>query len=135
MTGLTKGQVKKAGNILSDKAVTGSQLEWALGIADEWRSAHREPLEEMESLAKAAVQVVMGKNGGGAFVASRIKRLESIIGKLRRPNLRMKLNEMNDIAGCRVVVPIVDDVRRIVAHLTERASVKERNGIKNYIQQ
>lgn len=51
-----------------------------------------------------------------AVVAQRLKRMESITAKLNRP-LRHSLHEMQDIAGCRCVVPTVADVSAVVARM------------------
>ena len=47
----------------------------------------------------------------GAAVSSRLKRLESLVRKLRRNPIR--LSSLHDIAGCRLVVPTLGDVRRL----------------------
>lgn len=130
---LTKGQVKRAGRILSDESAPEREVAWACGVADEWRLAHREPLEEMERISRDATLAALAERADTALVASRIKRLESIVERLRRSGLRMKLNEMNDIAGCRVVVQTVEDVRRVVSEIAGRAPLKDVNGTKNYI--
>ena len=47
----------------------------------------------------------------GAAVSSRLKRLESLVDKLQRKPIR--LSSLHDIAGCRLVVPTLGDVRRL----------------------
>lgn len=132
MAALTKNQVKKAGRILVDEGAAEPDRGWALQVAGEWRAAHREPLEDMERIIHDALDG-LGVGTLDAFVASRIKRLESIVGKLRRAGLCMKLNEMNDIAGCRIVVPTLDDVRLVAGRISEVAPLKDAHSIKNYI--
>ena len=57
--------------------------------------------------------------GDAAAIAQRLKRLPRIMGKLdREPS--MQLTTMQDIGGCRVVVPTVTDVRRLQAHIRKR---------------
>lgn len=129
---LSKNQVKKAGRVLADRTVDGPRAEWARSVADKWRSAHREPLEEMERIVRDAARELFGEVDG-VFIASRIKRLDSIIGKLRRPGLSVKLNEMNDIAGCRIVVPAIEDVWPLVERLRAVSPLKDVNGVKDYI--
>lgn len=132
MAPLTKNQVKKAGRILANEGAAESERSWARGVADRWRAAHREPLEDMERIIHVVLDDLV-KEAPTPLVASRIKRLESIIGKLRRAGLRMKLNEMNDIAGCRIVVPTLDDVRLVARRIAEVAPLKDSNSIKNYV--
>lgn len=62
-----------------------------------------------------------------------LKRIDTIIGKLRRPGLNMKLNEMCDIVGCRVIANDVEAVRRIALSIENRLNVKPGTGVKDYI--
>jgi putative GTP pyrophosphokinase len=49
----------------------------------------------------------------------RTKRAERIIGKLARVPA-MQLARMEDVAGCRLVVPTLNDLREVVARLEAR---------------
>lgn len=130
---ITKGQVKRAGSVLANPGATEDERAWALGVADAWRAAHKEVLSEMEGLLEGVVHDLGSALPDGALIVSRLKRIDTIEGKLRRPNLNMKLNEMNDIAGCRVILSGLDEVRLFADTVSERAVIKERNGIKDYI--
>lgn len=70
-----------------------------------------------------------------AFTAKRLKRYESIVYKLNRyPS--MKLKNMQDIGGCRIVVSSLKKLEKLVRVLRKRPEFKsEQNGIrqKNYI--
>jgi ppGpp synthetase/RelA/SpoT-type nucleotidyltranferase len=48
-------------------------------------------------------------------VTQRLKRMQTILDKLEREP-RLSLDRMQDIGGCRVVVPSVDDVYQLVHH-------------------
>jgi ppGpp synthetase/RelA/SpoT-type nucleotidyltranferase len=52
----------------------------------------------------------------GAIIAQRLKRLKSIAAKLSdERNMHMKLSQMQDIGGCRAVLPTVRDVEKLAA--------------------
>lgn len=110
MTGrLTKGQVKRAGRILSDESASEREMAWVRGVADEWGAgASRVPGGDGAYLPRRRARSQQGK------------KLESIVEKLRRGGLCMKQNEMNDCVGCRVVVPTVEDVRHVVSEIAGR---------------
>ena len=59
--------------------------------------------------------------GGEALIAQRLKRLSSIDAKLRRFR-NMNLARMQDLGGCRAVLPAVDDVRRVARSYADRPS-------------
>lgn len=71
-----------------------------------------------------------------AICAKRLKRHVSIVNKLRRFN-KMKLRNMQDIGGCRVVVSSIKKLRQIERRLKKRPEFKIRNGhvkMKDYIE-
>lgn len=59
--------------------------------------------------------------------------MDTIVGKLRLPGLNMKLNEMCDIVGCRVIASDIEAVRQISAAIENRLNVKPETGVKDYI--
>lgn len=63
---------------------------------------------EEEAAARARVL-------GGFQVSSRIKQIRSTSAKLRRMSTR--LSSLEDIAGCRVVAPTLDDIDRLLIQL------------------
>lgn len=76
----------------------------ALKIIDNWRSAHAYPLHVfyMNLREKAGSR-------DDILVAERPKRLKSIVGKLQREN-GMQLYRMQDLGGCRMVLPTLNEV-------------------------
>jgi ppGpp synthetase/RelA/SpoT-type nucleotidyltranferase len=71
-----------------------------LGIIEEFRGAHAEPLTRVAADLRHLVADV---SGGQPEVGQRLKRMATILDKLdRQPT--MALSRMNDIAGCRAVV-------------------------------
>jgi ppGpp synthetase/RelA/SpoT-type nucleotidyltranferase len=85
------------------------QYRDALDVMSNWRSSHGYPLQIMKmTLLKRAKKI-----DSSAVVAQRLKRLPSITAKLAR-NPSMSLSRMQDIAGCRAVLPTVEQVRALV---------------------
>lgn len=125
--------MKRAGRILACPNASEDDRCWALVVADAWRAAHKEVLAEMEGLLEGVAENLGSALPGGALIVSRLKRIDTIEGKLRRPGLSIKLNEMNDIAGCRVILSELDEVYKFADAVVERATVKEQKGIKDYI--
>jgi len=100
-----KARVNWAGRILVAATPSEPDTEEALKIINNWRSSHSFPL--------LVFRVTLGNRGQqvdrSCLVAQRIKRLFSIGHKLDRfPS--MNLSQMQDIGGCRAVVPNVAHV-------------------------
>ena len=87
-------------------------------IYDEWRAEFDAPLREVvEAVRRIAPD---------APVTHRLKRFETIVGKLRRMNSR--LSGIEDIAGCRVVLPTVREQREVLNRIrAELEVVRERD--------
>lgn len=100
----TKRQINDAGNIIRSQGASERDRKNALTVVDNWRSAHAYPLHVfyMNLRRKASSQ-------SDIIVAERLKRLESIVGKLQREG-GMQLYRMQDIGGCRMVLPTLEDV-------------------------
>lgn len=99
----TPSEVKAAGRAI--RHVDRSSPAWldALQIVDNWRAAHAFPLQVFY------VNLRRLTNGSKAFVAQRLKRLASIVPKLQS-NTVLNLWAMQDLGGCRVIVPNLDQV-------------------------
>ena len=100
----TKKQINEAGVIIRNDAASFTQRTEALIIIDNWRSAHAYPLHVFYMNLK-------GKAGSRTdiLVAERLKRMESIVGKLKREE-GMQLYRMQDLGGCRMVLPTLSEV-------------------------
>lgn len=100
-----KSEVKKAGKIIA----AGKQDEFlyddAINTLNLWRFAHAEPLAEVVAELRTLFP--------NALIAQRLKRQESVTGKLNRfPT--MNLYKMQDLGGCRIIVNTVDEVYEAV---------------------
>lgn len=74
-TGITKGQVKKAGRILATRKMPDEEYSWALDVADSWRAAHKEVIEEMKALLGSVADGCDESLSGEILIVSRLKLL------------------------------------------------------------
>ena len=111
--GYSKKKVDWAGNILINKTSSEEDRNKAISILDNWRAIHRYPMH----IFKKRLKNVSEKMDKDAFAVQRLKRLPSIIKKLQRVyqghKPTMKLSQIQDIAGCRVVMPTIKQAREL----------------------
>ena len=109
----SKKQIDKAGKFIADFLIDSSEEESvdfsdfriAIEILNNWRSSHAYPLEVITNNLR--------RNNPRAIVVQRLKRLDSILGKIERfPN--MSLYRMQDLGGCRVIVDSIEEVYKSV---------------------
>lgn len=97
----SKSEINKAGSIIADPSSSKEDRDSALTILNNWRAAHAYPLQVICSNLRL--------RNPEAIVVQRLKRLDSIIGKIERfPD--MSLYRMQDLGGCRVIVDTIDQV-------------------------
>lgn len=103
--------VDAAGDVLLHgvDGVDYDQREDALQVINNWRAAHAYPLNIFQMTLRNRTKQIDSQG----IVAQRIKRLSSIEDKLQRLNW-LKLSDMQDIAGCRVIVSSVQQVDELV---------------------
>lgn len=104
---ISKKQIRKAGDNLAAGLLSGDERRKALGLVGHWRAAHIEPLHRTLGMLES----ICGQDESTILV-SRLKRIDTIINKLNRPGYHFNLITLRDIAGCRLIVPNEDDVRR-----------------------
>ncbi len=123
----SKGEVQRAGETLIIPDISSSDPEryaQAMKVLSYWRSCHIAPLDVLYSkLEKDAVKI-----DRKAIVAKRLKRTPSIITKLTRFNA-MKLRNMQDIGGCRIIVTTLKHVLRLRRQLNAKRQFKETDYI------
>jgi len=124
----SKGQVDAAGNLLASGEGSVEERNQALEVVNNWRAAHSFPLN--------TIQVGLRRLARGAdehaLIAQRLKRVPSILQKLRRFS-HMKLSRMQDIGGCRAVVDSSTDVRKVRLEYARSRQQHEFMGEKDYI--
>jgi hypothetical protein len=104
----SKGQVDAAGRLLGDGHGTPEQIDSALNVLNNWRAAHSFPLNTIQ----VALRRRAGRVDHHALIAQRLKRVPSILSKLRRFP-QMQLSRMQDIGGCRAVLDTAAEVREV----------------------
>lgn len=97
----SKSEINKAGAVIADPSSSREDRDNALIILNNWRAAHAYPLQVICSNLRL--------RNPNAIVVQRLKRLDSITGKIERfPN--MSLYRMQDLGGCRVIVDTIEQV-------------------------
>lgn len=92
----SRKRIERAGKEMISGSISDEEKKKAVAVIDNWRAAHAYPLHYIYmNLKKYAVD---DKN---IIVAQRLKRLDSIVDKLKRYNT-MNLWKMQDLGGCRV---------------------------------
>ncbi|MHB8631134.1 MAG: RelA/SpoT domain-containing protein [Candidatus Limnocylindria bacterium] len=129
--GLSRAQVDRSGALLREWTLNGllagSAEEDASRALNAYRSEFKKPLRSVVMGLRSAVRT----EGAEVVVAERLKRQPRIVGKLIRFP-RMELTRMQDIAGCRAILPdlrTVDAVRRrIEQQKSQIVKVNDYNG-------
>lgn len=97
----SKSEINKAGTIIANISSSKEDRDNALIILNNWRAAHAYPLQVICNNLRL--------RNPNAIVVQRLKRLESITGKIARfPE--MSLYRMQDLGGCRVIVDTIGQV-------------------------
>ena len=128
----SKKAIRRAGDYLIDESESFDIVKYleSYEILSNWRSSHAYPIQSMLGyFRKKAFEI-----DKDAVIAQRLKRTPSIIAKLQREQ-DMKLDRMEDIAGCRIVVDTKNDVydvrKNIVSGSTRNILRRERDYIIN----
>lgn len=135
----TREEVDEAGSVLiedpGDYETVEEEYEgfeaWerAYAVINNWRSSHAFPLNTFQMTLRRKAYQVDAKR----LVAQRIKRLSSIDQKLRRLDW-LRLSEMQDIGGRRVVLRTVSRVNQLVDLYKESDLKHELDDQDDYIQ-
>ena len=99
----SENEINKAGEILKNENSPELDVNKSLEVLNNFRASHRYPLHIFQVNLKNN-SLSKDKN---ALVSQRLKRVSSIIKKLNRiyaSSSSLKLFQIQDIAGCRVVV-------------------------------
>ncbi len=102
------GELARATKIIRSGDAPENERTWALDVASRFRSAHDYPLNAINMALRNRLQ----KLAPGAFSMRRLKRIRAIETKLRlKPTMR--LQQMQDLGGCRAVVQNLSQVRAL----------------------
>ena len=110
MEQLSKKQLKKLGKRLRDAQNPNTD---DLERLQKYRCSFRDVVAEVFSIVDECTKDICPS----AICSYRIKRIDSIIGKLRRLRGRLELDSMVDIAGCRFIVNKDAEIYKIIKRL------------------
>lgn len=106
----TKKKLDWAGDVLRNNLSPETDRQAAMALLSEWRRAHNYALNTFQAMLRGRC-TSLGYSDQNFVVAQRLKRTPSIVAKLQRfPTIRLR--QIQDIAGLRVVLPTVQDVRK-----------------------
>jgi ppGpp synthetase/RelA/SpoT-type nucleotidyltranferase len=103
--------VKRAGEVIISKAEwseSETEIRQAFEIANNWREAHAFPMRSV----RGSLRWHMQYHSIDGVTVARLKRMQAIRRKLTRSSL--KLHQLQDLGGCRAIVPTVNDVHKLV---------------------
>lgn len=123
-------EVNAAGRRVATFEGTADELAVAINVVDNWRASHAYPLNSFHTTLKGKARKV----AGNALTAQRIKRLESICFKLSNER-NMKLSQMQDIGGCRAVMPTIADAYELMHSYDANPVAHSRGNDKDYIKE
>jgi hypothetical protein len=121
-------QLVSAFRSTADTPFDGAAIRQALNVIDNFRASHTFPLNTfLMTLRNRAKHV-----HASALTVQRIKRLESIVLKLFNEK-DMKLSQMQDIGGCRAIMPTLGNVLELRKLYSTRPLAHKFSGEKDYI--
>ncbi len=115
----SKSKIDKSGLALA-KAKYKDEAEYVEleEVFDEYRKAHLQPLSE----TTLELQQLLTNYGAPYYIAQRLKRKPQIVRKLNRLNVR--LTQLQDIGGCRIIVQHNTDVDKLHKYLVDKIGVQ-----------
>ena len=125
----SKKAIRRAGDYFKSNDFDFDEFVESFEILSNWRSSHEYPIQSMLGyFRKKSFEI-----DKEAIVVRRLKRTPSILAKLRRED-GMKLDRIEDIGGCRIVVNNLQQVYHvrdaIVNGRTRNILRRERDYIK-----
>jgi ppGpp synthetase/RelA/SpoT-type nucleotidyltranferase len=114
MAKLSKSRIDKAGLALA-KAKFHDEVDFIEleEVFDEYRKTHLQPLSE----TTLELQQLLSHYGAQYYIAQRLKRKPQIVRKLNR--LSVRLTQLQDIGGCRIIVQKNSDVDKLYKYLVD----------------
>jgi len=124
----SKTKVNKAGKLLLREDYSMREFLWAYDVVNNWRSSHSYPVNTFQATLRHKLKTI----DKASLVAQRLKRMPSIISKLRRLS-SMKLARMQDIGGLRAVVTNIKKVRELEENYRTSKFKHDLISTKDYI--
>jgi ppGpp synthetase/RelA/SpoT-type nucleotidyltranferase len=125
---MTNGEINRLGDKIRAEFISDSLCEKTLNELQNYRTSHKDSLAKVFN-ALCNINRKMGKQN---IVTYRIKRFESIIGKLYRFP-KMDFSRMWDIGGCRYIVNNNEEVYRL-KELIEKSDILEIRAKNDHIE-
>ena len=125
----SRSQIIKAGKTIKKGDAPEQEAAQATKIIDNWRAAHAFPMHVIYMHLRR-----IAASHSDIIVAERLKRLDSIVNKLKREP-SMSLWTMQDLGGCRFIVSSIDDIYK---YANEYENSRKRHILKSqydYVQQ
>ncbi len=123
---LTKSGIIKSGKRLAHDA--SDMFTHDMDTLHEWRRAHIAPMQRLNMYARGRVKGI-----SQAIVAQRLKRIPTIISKLKDANIHCDLFSMQDIGGVRVVLEDVVQVEDFVKKTPRKTQCRKQTNAYDYI--
>jgi len=122
----SKSEINGAGQILRNSSATETERADALKILDNWRGAHGYPMQ----VFYVRLHGVARKIDKNSLVSQRLKRVPSIIAKLNRKypgsDPFIGLYRMQDIGGCRAVMPTAAAARALYKNYYTNGNLRHK---------
>lgn len=115
----SKGAINRAGRTLASGNDSYLDILEAYDVLNNWRSSHAFPLNTIQMNLRRTV----GKYTNDFVVAQRLKRVPSIVDKIQRYP-KMELARMQDIGGCRAILPNVKQAEEVLIYYMAVSNVK-----------
>ncbi|WP_269076552.1 RelA/SpoT domain-containing protein [Arthrobacter antioxidans] len=119
--GYSRSAVERASKQIRKGIGSAVELENARAVLSEFRSAHAFPLNAVTVTVRQKALTI----NGHAVIAQRLKRLPTILDKLKR-HPRMNVVTMQDLGGCRVIFPSLAEVDQLVRELRNAPRARNR---------
>jgi hypothetical protein len=129
----SRSQVNKAGKIITTfdspkRRFDVDDFIWAFEVVDNWRSCHGYPINTFQATLRQKLKSIDKKG----LVAQRLKRMPSIISKLKRFK-SMQLSRMQDLGGIRAVVSSLRMVQELESNYENSNFAHELISKRDYI--
>ena len=119
----SRGQVTRAGTLLANGQ--GGQHE--LSVVNNWRNAHSYILNTFQATLRNYIR----KDEGDVTFAQRLKRLATIVDKLRSGRAH-DLASMHDLAGCRLIFASPDQLQDFRSRFHKTRALHRRIDANRY---
>jgi ppGpp synthetase/RelA/SpoT-type nucleotidyltranferase len=120
----SKNRVDQAGY----RAASGTETQKDIEVIENWRAAHAQLLNTFKQILYNRANKIH------CAVVQRLKRRPTIINKLSRdPEMSVRLSQMQDIAGCRIIFDKIEDLYKFKAMMDDSRFNHKLKYEKDYI--